>query len=109
MPGIESTAASMVLAAPQRAERVSQAGPVARRLAAAGITMVALCWVDNTGIARAKTIPLGRLERAAGWGVGMSPVFDVFLVNDEIGTRGPLHAGRADLRLLPALVRPPNG
>ena len=48
--------------------------------------MVALCWVDNTGVTRVKTIPLGRLERAAGWGVGMSPVFDVFLVNDDITT-----------------------
>ncbi len=105
MPGIESTAASMVLAAPQRAERVSQAGPVARRLAAAGITMVALCWVDNTGIARAKTIPLGRLERAAGWGVGMSPVFDVFLVNDEITTSKHISGPGGDLRLVPDLER----
>src|SRR6266702_1238958 len=86
MPGIESTAASMVLAA-------------------AGITMVALCWVDNTGIARAKTIPLGRLERAAGWGVGMSPVFDVFLVNDEITTSKHISGPGGDLRLVPDLER----
>ena len=46
--------------------------------------MVALCWVDNAGITRVKTIPLGRLERAARWGIGMSPVFDVFLVNDDV-------------------------
>jgi len=78
---------------------------VARRLAGAGVTIVALCWVDNTGIARAKTIPLGRLERAAGWGVGMSPVFDVFLVNDDITTSKHIGGPGGDLRLVPDLER----
>jgi len=95
----------VVLDAAQRAERTSRAGPVARRLAGAGVTMVALCWVDNTGIARAKTIPLGRLERAAGWGVGMSPVFDVFLVNDDITTSKYVGGPGGDLRLVPDLER----
>jgi glutamine synthetase len=104
MPGTESTAA-VILGPQQRAERVSQAGPVARRLTAAGVTMVALCWVDNTGVARAKTIPLGRLERAAGWGVGMSPVFDVFLINDDITTSKHIGGPGGDLRLVPDLER----
>jgi len=104
MPGTESTAAA-ILGAQQRAERVSQAGPVARRLTAAGVTMVALCWVDNTGVARVKTIPLGRLERAAGWGVGMSPVFDVFLINDDITTSKHIGGPGGDLRLVPDLER----
>jgi glutamine synthetase len=95
----------VVLDAAQRAERTGRAGHVARRLADAGVTIVALCWVDNTGVTRAKTIPLGRLERAAGWGVGMSPVFDVFLINDDITTSKYIGGPGGDLRLLPDLER----
>ena len=94
-------AGPVVLDASRRAEAMGRAGPAAERLAAAGVTMVALCWVDNTGIARAKTIPLGRLERAAGWGIGMSPVFDVFLVNDGITTSPHIGGPGGDLRLVP--------
>lgn len=89
----------------ERAERVRQAGPAAGRLRAAGVTMVALCWVDNAGIARVKTIPLARLERAAGWGIGMSPVFDVFGVNDDITTSEYIGGPGGDLRLVPDLNR----
>ena len=95
----------VALDAAQRAERTSRAGPAARRLAGAGVTIVALCWVDNTGVTRAKTVPLGRLERVAGWGVGMSPVFDVFLVNDDITTSKYIGGPGGDLRLLPDLER----
>jgi glutamine synthetase len=93
------------LDAAQRAERTRQAGPAAGRLSAAGVTMVALCWVDNAGIARVKTIPLGRLARAAGWGIGASPVFDVFLVNDGMTTSAHIGGPVGDLRLLPDLDR----
>lgn len=67
--------------------------------------MVALCWVDNAGITRVKTIPLGRLERVAGWGIGMSPVFDVFLVNDDITASEHIGGPGGDLRLIPDLDR----
>ena len=95
----------VVLGPAERAERVRQAGPAAGRLRAAEVTMVALCWVDNAGIARVKAIPLGRLERAAGWGIGMSPVFDVFLVNDDITTSEHVGGPGGDLRLVPDLNR----
>src|SRR5260370_14974503 len=88
-----------------RADRARRAGPVAGRLRAAGVSMVALCWVDNAGITRVKTIPLGRLERAASWGVGMSPVFDVFGVNDDITTSEHIGGPSGDLRLVPDLDR----
>ncbi len=91
----------VVFDASRRAEAMDRAGPVAERLAAAGVTMVALCWVDNAGIARAKTVPLARLARAAGWGVGMSPVFDVFLVNDSMTTSPHIGGVSGDLRLVP--------
>ena len=67
--------------------------------------MIALCWIDNAGIARVKAIPAGRLDRAAGWGIGMSPVFDVFLVNDEITTSEHIGGPGGDLRLVPDLDR----
>ncbi|HUJ06531.1 MAG TPA: hypothetical protein VLX31_10535, partial [Streptosporangiaceae bacterium] len=76
----------MTIDAQERARRSGDAAEVAERLGAAGVSMVALCWVDNTGVTRVKSIPLGRLERAAGWGIGMSPVFDVFVVDDSITT-----------------------
>ena len=105
-PAVSDPAAGpVVLDAPRRAEAMARAGPLAERLAAAGVTMVALSWVDNAGIARAKTIPLGRLERAAGWGIGMSPVFDVFLVNDTITTSPHIGGPGGDLRLVPDLDR----
>jgi glutamine synthetase len=106
IPAISDPATGpVVLDAPHRAEAMRQAVPVAERLAAAGVTMVALGWVDNAGIARAKTIPLGRLEHAAGWGIGMSPVFDVFLVNDGITTSAHIGGPGGDLRLVPDLDR----
>jgi glutamine synthetase len=67
--------------------------------------MVALCWVDNTGITRVKSIPVARLERAAGWGIGMSPVFDVFVVDDSITTSKHIGGPAGDLRLMPVLDR----
>src|ERR1700691_2807219 len=105
-PAVSDPAAGpVVLDAPRRAEAMGRARLLAERLAAAGVTMVALSWVDNAGIARAKTIPLGRLERAAGWGIGMSPVFDVFLVNDTITTSPHIGGPSGDLRLVPDLDR----
>lgn len=88
-----------------RAARSGRAGPLAERLRANDVTVIALCWVDNTGVTRVKAIPVGRLERAAGWGVGMSPVFDVFLINDAIATSPHIGGPDGDLRLIPDLDR----
>jgi glutamine synthetase len=95
----------VVLDQRERARLSAAAAPVAERLAAAGVEVVALCWVDNAGITRVKAIPLGRLERAAGWGIGMSPVFDVFLVNDKITSSEHIGGPGGDLRLVPDLER----
>src|SRR5262249_61443427 len=70
----------------ERDRRAGQAHDLVPALAAEGVRLVALTWVDNAGITRVKAVPLGRLEAAAGWGVGMSPVFDVFVVDDSITT-----------------------
>jgi glutamine synthetase len=90
---------------PERDERRAAAEAVRDELASEGVTGVVLPWVDTSGITRVKSVPLAKLPAAAQWGVGMSPVFDGFLVDDSIvaGT----HAGSAigDLRLHPDLSR----
>lgn len=93
------------LGAEGRAGRIQRAGADTERLRAAGAGIAALTWVDNAGITRVKAVPLGRLEHAAGWGVGMSPVFDVFLVNDDITTSKHIGGPGGDLRLIPDLDR----
>jgi hypothetical protein len=75
----------------------------AAELAAAGVTAVALSWVDTAGINRVKTVPVTALDRAATWGVGMSPVFDTFLADDSIVATDVLGGPDGDLRLYPDL------
>jgi glutamine synthetase len=74
-------------------------------LSADGVVAVALSWVDNAGIGRVKAVPLRRLGDAVRDGVGMSPVFDVFLVDDSITTSRLLGGPGGDLRLFPDLDR----
>ncbi|MQY10460.1 Glutamine synthetase [Streptomyces sp. RB5] len=84
---------------------IEQARLHAARLSAEGIRGIALTWVDNAGITRVKTVPVARLAQVATSGVGMSPVFDVFVVDDSI-TAGELTGGPdGDLRLFPDLDR----
>jgi glutamine synthetase len=89
----------------ERVRRSAQGAELAQRLADAGVSMVAACWVDNAGITRVKSVPIARLERAAGWGIGMSPVFDVFVVDDSITMSKHIGGPSGDLRLMPDLDR----
>jgi glutamine synthetase len=78
---------------------------VAGALASQGVVGVAASYVDNSGIARVKAVPVGRLEDAVTQGIGMSPVFDVFMFDDAI-TASPSSTGPVgDLRLFPDLGR----
>ena len=70
-----------------------------------GVRGVVLSWVDTAGINRIKTVPLARLDDAARWGVGMSPVFDVFLADDSITATDRLGSPDGDLRLRPDFER----
>lgn len=89
----------------ERAARRSEGQAVATRLGKDGIVAVALTYVDTSGITRVKTVPIGRLDTASAYGVGMSPVFDAFLLDDSI-TRGRYAGGPiGDLRLVPDLDR----
>ncbi|MEY9845068.1 glutamine synthetase [Streptacidiphilus sp. MAP5-3] len=89
----------------ERDEARAQARLTAARLSAEEVDAVALTWVDNAGIARVKGIPLSRLPDAAVHGIGMSPVFDVFLVDDAITTSRHIGGPDGDLRLFPDLDR----
>ncbi|MBW6439167.1 glutamine synthetase family protein [Actinoplanes hulinensis] len=70
-----------------------------------GVRGVILSYVDTAGINRVKAVPLSRLEHAVRWGVGMSPVFDVFLADDSITSTDRLGSPDGDLRLRPDLDR----
>ena len=74
-------------------------------LAGAGVRVVALTWVDNAGLTRVKAVPTARLDTATRWGVGMSPVFDVYLVDDSITSSEFVGGPVGDLRLFPDLDR----
>ena len=89
----------------EREERADRARELAGGLAGGGVRAVALTWVDNAGVTRVKTVPLDRLEHTAAWGVGMSPVFDVFLVDDSITSSEYVGGPAGDLRLYPDLDR----
>ncbi|MBA3729133.1 MAG: glutamine synthetase, partial [Actinobacteria bacterium] len=85
------------------AARAARARELTGTLAADGVRAVALTMVDNAGVTRVKTVPTSRLEAAARFGVGLSPVFDVFLVNDHITASAEVGGPVGDLRLMPDL------
>jgi glutamine synthetase len=69
----------------------------------AGVELVASTYVDNSGISRVKGVPVSGLADAAVDGIGMSPVFDAFVLDDSI-TSSPSAGGPVgDLRLVPDL------
>src|SRR5712692_10241439 len=83
------------------AERGQRARELTQRLTTEGVQAVALTMVDNAGITRVKTVPVSLLERAVRFGIGLSPVFDVFLMNDHITASAEVGGPVGDLRLMP--------
>jgi glutamine synthetase len=81
--------------------RADKARALAGSLSVQGVRAVALSQVDNAGVTRVKTIPLSLLERAVRYGIGMSPVFEVFLVDDSITSSEEVGGPVGDLRLMP--------
>ena len=82
-----------------------RARELADALARSGVQAIALTWVDNAGVTRVKAIPVDRLEAADAWGVGMSPVFDVYLSDDTMTASAHTGGPVGDLRLFPDLDR----
>ena len=73
----------------------------AKRLAHAGVEAVALAIVDNAGVTLVKTVPIRRFEEAARYGIGLSPVFTVFMVDDQITSSPHIGGPTGDTRLMP--------
>ncbi|MEM9517341.1 MAG: glutamine synthetase family protein [Actinomycetota bacterium] len=86
-------------------------GPEQRRIAegmaadlrSTSVELVAATFVDNSGIARVKGVPIDRLPDVAQWGVGFSPVADVYLLNDGFTESATAGGPVGDLRLVPDL------
>jgi glutamine synthetase len=89
----------------ERARRARRAREIAETLEIDDIDVVALTWVDNAGVTRAKAVPLARLEQTAAWGVGAAPEFEVFLLDDTATTSEFIGGPDGDLRLMPDLSR----
>jgi glutamine synthetase len=89
--------------ASERDKRAKHARDLVAGLPTDGLQLVALTWVDNAGITRVKAVPVDKLEAAAAWGAGMSPVFDVFVLDDSITTSRFIGGPGGDLRLHPDL------
>lgn len=53
------------------------------------------------GVTLVKTVPLRRFEEAARFGIGLSPVFSVFLVDDQITSSPHISGPVGDTRLVP--------
>ena len=90
-----------VAARDMAAQRADRARELAESLPARGVRAVALSQVDNSGVTRTKTVPVSLLERAVRFGIGMSPVFEVFMVNDSITSSDEVGGPVGDLRLMP--------
>ena len=68
------------------AERAAdeQRAQVLQRQLAEEVSGVAITFVDHSGAARIKVVPLTALPRAARLGVGYSPVIDAFMSDGGI-------------------------
>jgi glutamine synthetase len=78
---------------------------IQRKLAEREVLAVAITYVDNAGVTRVKGVPLASVDSVAAWGVGISPVFDAFGI-DDVPVTGRFAPGAVgDLRMHPDLDR----
>jgi glutamine synthetase len=89
----------------ERESRKQAATQKVERLEELGVVAVATTFVDNSGIARVKSVPLKRLPHLAAWGVGFSTSFDRFRSDDWIVASGTGMEPVGDLRIVPDLRR----
>jgi glutamine synthetase len=79
-----------------------------RELRERGIELVAVSFVDNAGIVRAKTVPADRVEAVSRRGVGAPFAFSIFQGDDGMATATGFEA-TGDARLIPDLERLSGG
>jgi glutamine synthetase len=83
-------------------DRPTDAAGVAAWLGEAGVSAVALGFVDPSMIVRTKTVPLSRFVEVASSGVGLSTLFNVAMSDDRFALLpGFIDGPSGDLRLLP--------
>ncbi len=89
-------------------DRVERARELTQNLITQGVRAVAITMVDNAGVTRVKTVPVSLFERAVRFGIGLTPVFNVFMVNDFITSSAEVGGPTGDLRLMPdpSVLRP---
>jgi glutamine synthetase len=69
------------------------------------VKLLACTIVDNAGVTRVKGVPAAKVDRVARFGVGLSDVFAVFAVDDDITTSPGFDGPSGDMRLVPDLDR----
>jgi glutamine synthetase len=75
-------------------------------LARAGVAGLTIAWIDNNGIPRSRTAPIGRLAEVADRGVGITTLFAVFDSHDGIPfAHDGLSNASGDVRLVPVLAQ----
>ena len=89
----------------ERNARSKRAEGMVAGLAAQGVVAVATTFVDNSGIARVKTVPLARLPQLSAWGVGFSTAFDYFRFDDWVAAPATGEGPVGDQRIIPDLSR----
>jgi glutamine synthetase len=89
----------------EREARAEAARQVVGRLRERDVVAVATTFVDNSGIARVKSVPVDRLPHLAAWGVGSSVSFDRFRFDDWIAADPDGRAPVGDLRVVPDVRR----
>ena len=89
----------------ERNARSKRAESMVAGLAAQGVVAVATTFVDNSGIARVKTVPLARLPQLSAWGVGFSTAFDYFRFDDWVAAPATGEGPVGDQRIIPDLSR----
>jgi len=76
----------------------------AARLRDRGVVGLTIAWVDNNGITRSRTVPIGRLPTVVRAGVGITTLFAVFDSHDGITfAHEGLPNSSGDVRLIPDL------
>lgn len=66
-----------------------------------GVRIVACTFVDLAGVTRVKCVPIGRLDRAAAHGVGISDLSAIYAIDDHITTTSVYDSPSGDMRLRP--------
>jgi glutamine synthetase len=89
----------------ERESRSAAAQAMLGDLASQGVVAVATTFVDNSGIARVKSVPLARFPHLAAWGVGFSSAFDFFRFDDWVAAPASGEGPVGDQRIIPDLRR----